>query len=148
MQGFSDLQLKWDAGLLRPCVRCGVPQTRVGWDAELLRFALNVGLLRPASEVSVLLWMRGLLFSLKHDLHIEVRFASDDLSLVIFWIAYRTPSKVFDTLQLTGTDFETLWTSVGFELPMIGLAIFRDALSLILSGLWSSWVYCWTAWSL
>jgi len=27
---------------------------------------------------------------------------------------------------------------------MIGLAIFWYILSLILSGLWSSWVYCWT----
>jgi len=32
----SDLRLKWDAGLLRPCVRCGVIQTRVRRDAELL----------------------------------------------------------------------------------------------------------------
>ena len=45
---------------------------------------MNAGLLRPASEVSVLLWMRGPHFNLKRDLRIEVRFASDDLSSVIF----------------------------------------------------------------
>ena len=80
----SDLRLKWDAGLLRPCVRCGVTQTRVRRDAELLWLVLNAGLLRPASEVSVLLWTWGLRFSLKCDLRVEVRFESDDLSLVIF----------------------------------------------------------------
>jgi len=95
MQGFSDPRLKWSAELLRPAlemgrgvahthVRRGVPQTRIGWDVELLRLALNTGLLRLASEVSVLLWMRGPRFSLKHELRVEVRFLSDDLSLVIF----------------------------------------------------------------
>ena len=63
---------------------CGVPQTCVGRDAELLRLASNAGLLRPASEVSMLLKMRGLHFSSKYDLRVEVRLASDDLSLVIF----------------------------------------------------------------
>ena len=57
---------------------------RLTWSAELLRLALNAGLLRPASEVSVLLGMRGPRFSSKRDLHVEVRLASDDLSLLIF----------------------------------------------------------------
>jgi len=38
----------------------------------------------PASEVFMLLWMRGPRFSLKRDLRVEVSFASDNLSLVIF----------------------------------------------------------------
>jgi len=68
--------------LLRPALDMerGVTQTRVGCDAELLRLVSNAGLLRPAF---VLLRTRGPHFSLKHDLHVEVRFASDDLSLVI-----------------------------------------------------------------
>ena len=33
---------------------------------------------------------------------------SDDLSSVIFWTVYRTPSKVFDIPRLTGTNFEIL----------------------------------------
>ena len=64
-----------------------------------------------------------------------------------FWTVYRSPSKVFDIPQLTGTDFEILWTLVEFILLMIGLTIIWDALSLILSGMWSSWVYCKTLWS-
>ena len=43
--------------MLRPCVRRRVPQTRVGQNAELLRLALNAGLLMPVSEVSVLLFV-------------------------------------------------------------------------------------------
>ena len=72
--------------MLRPVLdmECGVTQTRVGQDAKLFRPALNAGLLMPASEVFMLLWTLGLRFSLKHDLRVEVRFASDDLSLVIF----------------------------------------------------------------
>ena len=62
----------------------GVPQTFVGWDTELLRFTLNAGLLRPASEVFVLLWMPGPCFSLKREVRVEVRITFDDLSLVIF----------------------------------------------------------------
>ena len=62
----------------------GVSQTHVGWVAESLRLTSNTGLLRPASEVSVLLGMRGPRFSSKRDFHVEVRFASDDLPLVIF----------------------------------------------------------------
>jgi len=71
----------------------GVTQTRVGWDVELLRLASNSGLLRPASEVSVLLGTRGPHFSVKRDLHVEVRFASDDLSLVIFGQPTEFPLK-------------------------------------------------------
>ena len=62
----------------------GVTQTRVGRNAELLRLASKTSLLRPASEVSMLLEMRGPRFSSKRDLHVEVRLASNDLSLVIF----------------------------------------------------------------
>ena len=58
-------------------------QTRVDRDAELLRLASNVGLLRPASEVSILLGTRGPRFSSKRDLCVEARLTSDDLSLVI-----------------------------------------------------------------
>jgi len=36
-----------------------ITQTQIGWDTELLRFALNEGLLSSASEVSMLLWMCG-----------------------------------------------------------------------------------------
>ena len=70
MQGFSDSRLKWSTELLRlvlemgcevaqTCMRRGVPQTSVGWDAELLRLVLNAGLLRPASEISMLFLTRG-----------------------------------------------------------------------------------------
>jgi len=78
--------LKWSAKWLRLTLdlKRGVTQTRVGRDAELLRLASNAGLLRPASEVSVLFEMRGPRFSSKCDLRVEVIFASDDLSLVIF----------------------------------------------------------------
>ena len=101
----------------------GVTQTHVGQDAELLKLALNVGLLRPASKVSILLGMRDTRFSSKRDLRVEVMLVSNDLSLVIFK-QLRNPSKVFDTLCLTGTDFKILWTSVEFGLPVIRLAIF------------------------
>ena len=60
-----------------------------------------------------------------------------------FWTAYRISSKVFGTPRLTGTDLKISWISFEFGLPMIGLAIFWDALSLIMFALWSSWVYCW-----
>ena len=60
-----------------------VTQTRVGRDAELL-FASNAGLFKPASEVLMLLEMRGPRFSSKRNLCVEVRLASDDLTLVIF----------------------------------------------------------------
>jgi len=62
----------------------GVIQTHVGWDAELLTLASNAGLLRPASEVSILLGTRGPHFSSKRDLRVEVRLTSNNLSLVIF----------------------------------------------------------------
>ena len=106
MQSFSDSHLKWDVGFLRlaselerqvslTCawngtMGCSNPcETRSSSDSrwmgtELLRLALNASLLWPSSEVSVLLWTRGLRFNLKRDLRVEVRFASDDLSLVIF----------------------------------------------------------------
>ena len=61
----------------------GITQIRVGQDVKLLRLTSNAGLLRPASEVSVFFGTR-LHFSLKSDLRVEVRFTSDDLSLVIF----------------------------------------------------------------
>ena len=72
--------------MIRPALdmECGVTQTRVRWDAELLRLVSNAGLLRPTSKVSTLLEMRGPHFSLKRDLHVEVRLASDDLFLVSF----------------------------------------------------------------
>jgi len=73
--------LEMGRGVAQTRVRCGVPQTRVGWDAELLRLALNASLVRPASKVPML---RCPHFSLKYDLRVEVRFESDDLSLVIF----------------------------------------------------------------
>ena len=87
------MRLKWDAGFLKPCVRRGVPQTRIGRDIELLRLAQNAGLLMPASEVSVLLWTRGPRFSLKRALLVEVRFTSDDFSLVIFGQPTEPPLK-------------------------------------------------------
>ena len=88
-QGFSDQRLKWSAKLLRlaPDLEHGVTQTRISRDAELLRLASNAGLLRPVSEVSMPLEMRGLHFSSKRDLRVEMWLASDDLSLVIFEIA-------------------------------------------------------------
>jgi len=67
------------------------------WDAELIRLALNASLLRPASEVSVLLGTRGPHFSLKCDLRVEVRFAYD-LSLMIFEQLAELPPK-FLTLR-------------------------------------------------
>ena len=152
MWSCSNLRLKWDARFLIPVseVERQVAQTYAWhgmWSYSDSRW-MDAELLRSASEVSMLLWTGGPRFSLKRDLHVEVRFASDDLSLVIFLTAFRTPSKIFDTPWLTGTDFKIFWTSVGLGLSMIALAIFWDALSLILSGLWFSWVYCWTAWSL
>ena len=95
MQGLSDSRLKWRAKLLRSALDMerGITQTRVGRDTELLRPALNAGLLMPAFEVFMLLWTRGPHFSLKRDLHVEVRFASDDLSLVIFGQPTESPPK-------------------------------------------------------
>jgi len=69
---------------LAPDLKHRVTQTRVGRDAELLRLESNAGFLMPVSEVSMLLVMRGLRFSSKRDLRVEMRLASDDLSLVIF----------------------------------------------------------------
>ena len=46
-----------------PNVERGVTQARVGWDMELLRPTRDAGLLRPASEVLVVLWTQGLRFS-------------------------------------------------------------------------------------
>ena len=86
MQGFSDPRLKWSAKLLRLALdlKREVTQTRVAWDVELLRLMSNTSLLRLASEVSILLEMQGPQFSSERDLRIEMRLASDDLSLVIF----------------------------------------------------------------
>ena len=72
-------------------MRRGVPQTRIGWDAELLRLVLNASSLRPVFAVSVLLWTQGLRYSLKRDLRVGVRFAFDDLFLVIFGQPTETP---------------------------------------------------------
>jgi len=86
MQDFSDPYLKWSAKLLRLTLDLEheITQTRVDQDTELLRPAFNAGLFMSASEVFILLWIWGPRFSLKRDLRVEVRFASDDLSLVIF----------------------------------------------------------------
>ena len=46
------------------------------------------------------------------------------LSSSNFWTAYKTPSKVFDIPQLTGTDFEILWTLAEFTF-MAGLLMLR-----------------------
>jgi len=82
-QGFSDPRLMW-SWVAQTCAWNGMRGCLdLALDVELLRFALNAGLLRPASEVSVLLWTRGPHFSLKRDLRVEVRFASNDLSLLI-----------------------------------------------------------------
>ena len=61
MQVFSDPGMKWSTKLFRFALdlECGVTQTRVSRDAELLKLASNAGLLRPASEVSILLGIRG-----------------------------------------------------------------------------------------
>ena len=84
----SDSRLKWDAWFLRPAseVEHQVAKTRawnrrrsysdsVGWDAELLRLALNASLLRPASEVSILLGTRGPHFSSGREVLVSVQNA-------------------------------------------------------------------------
>ena len=77
MQGFLDPRLKWSGKLLSLTLDLEgrVTQTSVGREAELLRLVSNVSLLRPASEVSMLLEMRGPCFSSKCDRRIEVRLA-------------------------------------------------------------------------
>ena len=92
-QGFSYPHLKWSAKLLKLTLglECIVTQTLISQDVELLKLTSNAGLLRPVSEVSMLLEMQGSRFSSKRDLRVEVRLAFDDLSLVMFWIVYRTP---------------------------------------------------------
>ena len=70
--------------MLRPYLRRRVYQTRIGRDTELLKLALNAGLLRPASEVYTLLEMRGPCFSSKRDPRVEMRLVFVDLSLMIF----------------------------------------------------------------
>jgi len=115
-RSYSDPSLKWDTGFLRPAFKverrvaqtcswngmrgCSDPRLsqdarffRPALDAKLLRLTLNTGLLRSASEVSVFLWTRCLRLSLKCDLHVEVRFAYDDLSLVIFGQPTEPPQK-------------------------------------------------------
>ena len=87
------LTLESRCGVLQTRVRCRVTQTRIERDVELLRLALNASLLRPTSEVSIFLWTRGPHLSLKRDLRVEVRFASDDLSLVIFGKPIEPPPK-------------------------------------------------------
>jgi len=47
----------------------GVTQTRIGWDAKLLR---------PASEVFMLRWMRGLRFNLKR--HLQLKWGSHQMT--------------------------------------------------------------------
>jgi len=61
MQVFSDPGMKWSTKLFRFALDLEheVTQTRVGRDAELLKLTSNAGLLRPASEVSILLGIRG-----------------------------------------------------------------------------------------
>jgi len=97
MRGFSDSRLKWSAKLLKSVLNMEhrVTQISVGWVADLLRLASNAGLHRPASEVFVLLRTRGPHFSSKCNLHVEVRFASDDLSLVIVGQPTSSSSVVF-----------------------------------------------------
>ena len=72
--------LEMGSGVAQTRMRRGVLQTRIGWDAELLKLALNAGLLRPASEVSMFLGTRGPRFSRR----IKIGLTSDGLSLVIF----------------------------------------------------------------
>ena len=81
--------------MLRPALNmeCEFTQTRVGWDAELLKLASNAGLLSPASEIFMLLGTRGSRFSSKRDFRVEVRFVSDDLSLVTFGQSTKPPPK-------------------------------------------------------
>ena len=132
-QGFSDPRLKWSAELLRLALdlECGVTQTRVSRDAELLKLASNAGLLRPASEVSVLLWMRGPRFSLKRDLHIEMWFTSDDLPLVIFGQPIEFPLKFLKLRSWLGR------ISKYFELQLILGFPWLDWQSFEMSWAWS-----------
>jgi len=103
---YSDSRSKWDAGFFRPaskverrvaqtCAwngmrRCSDPHKI--WNSSDSRWMgyrvtqthVERGFTQARSKVSVLLWTRGPHFSLKRDLRVEVRFASNDLSLLIF----------------------------------------------------------------
>ena len=92
-------------------MRCEVPQIRVGQDVELLRLALNAGLLRLASEVSMLLWTRSPRFSLKHDLRVEVKFVSDDLSLIIFG----QPTEPVQSFRSSAVDWDGFRNTLNFS---------------------------------
>ena len=109
-QGFSDPRLKWSAKLLRTTLDMEreVTQTRVGQDTKLLR---------PASEVFMLRWTRDLRFSLKCDLHVEVRFVLDDLSLVIFGQSAEPPQKFSILHSWLGwiSKYFRFWLNLGFS---------------------------------
>ena len=135
----SALRFIWDAGF-GPCILI----LQWCWDAtfELCVLVIVVTLrhrFQPSRLGAALVAMLPYVWSL--DTAFWWLNPSD------FWIVYKTPSKVFDILRLTGTDFKILWTLIEFMFFMIGLTIIWNALSLILSGMLSSWVHCKTLWS-
>jgi len=66
-------------------------------------------------------------------------------------LIFRQPTKPPPSFQNLMIDWKGFWNTLDFILILtfvIGLATFWNALSLILFEFWSSWVYCWTVWSL
>ena len=73
---------------------------------------------------------------MKRDLRVG-RFASDDLSLMIFAQPRESPPKFLILRGLLERISEYFGLHVDLGLSMVGLAVFLDALSLIPSGFWS-----------
>ena len=149
MRSYLDPRETWDVEVFRPV-----------WDAELLRPTWDAELLKPAFEVTCRVAQTLILkstFTLEREVRVLVETLPSRWSearivrtclLMIFRQPTELPPKFLTLRDWLGWISEYFRLHVNFRLPMIGLAIFRDALSLILSGFWSSWVYCWTAWSL
>ena len=72
---------------------------------------------------------------------------SDDLSSVIFRQFTELPSKFSKLRGWLGRVSKYFGLSFWQQALKTGPTIFWDILSLIFSGFWSSWVYCWTLWS-
>ena len=130
--------------MLRPALglECEVTQTHVGRDTELLKLASYAGLLRPTSEFAILLGTRGPRFSSKCDLRVEVKLASNDLSLVIFGqstvdntnsmkkeVSHFSQQEdkekeAFQTVQDTGDQFNvSIIRSMAISLPVVDILL-------------------------
>ena len=107
---FSDLCLKWSAKLLRLALDMEreVPQTRIEY-----------GLTQACVWSLCASWIQGPRFSLNCKLRVEVRFASDDLSLVIFEQPTEPPPKFSIFSSWLGRILKYFGLQLNFGFPWL-----------------------------